>query len=143
MPSVCSCCAPAPLRVDLRVRPCVTLVALVRAGSAIRNNPGFVELRKIDAARDIASTMARSANHVFLSADTLLLNVMSQQKQDAATVYVRCCKGPGCCVPVCARAGGGGTCVNGWCLGGGERRLCCSTPVVVRVAHAHVGDDWG
>ena len=45
-----------------------------------------MELRKIDAARDIASTMARSANHVYLSADTLLLNVMSQPKlQDAAT----------------------------------------------------------
>jgi len=37
-----------------------------------------VELRKIDAARDIAATMARSANHVFLSSDTLLLNVMNK-----------------------------------------------------------------
>lgn len=55
-------------------------------GSAIRNNPGFVELRKIDAAREIAATMSRSANHVFLSADTLLLNVMSDKAMNVADV---------------------------------------------------------
>jgi len=45
-------------------------------GKAIQDNPGFVELRRIDAARDIASTMSRSANKIYLDADTLLLNVM-------------------------------------------------------------------
>lgn len=45
-----------------------------------------MELRKIDAARDIAATMARSANHVFLSADTLLLNVMDKS---TTAPYVR------------------------------------------------------
>lgn len=48
-------------------------------GSAIKNNPGFIHLRKIEAARDIAATMAQSSNHVFLSADTLLLNVMNAE----------------------------------------------------------------
>lgn len=47
-------------------------------GRSIQDNPGFVQLRKIDAAREIATTMARSANHVYLSADTLLLNVMDK-----------------------------------------------------------------
>lgn len=50
-------------------------------GSAIKNNPGFIDLRKIDAARDIASVMSRSANHVYLSADTLLLNVMNSESR--------------------------------------------------------------
>lgn len=51
-------------------------------GAAIRNNPGFVELRKIEAAKDISEVMARSANHVYLSADTLLLNVMNRERSD-------------------------------------------------------------
>jgi prohibitin 2 len=44
-------------------------------GKAIVSNPGYLELRKIESARDIAATVANSKNRVFLSADTLLLNV--------------------------------------------------------------------
>lgn len=44
-------------------------------GEAIQNNPAFLTLRKIEAARDIASTVASSANRVFLNADSLLLNL--------------------------------------------------------------------
>lgn len=44
-------------------------------GQAIANNPAFITLRKIEAAREIASTMAHSANKVMLSADNLLLNL--------------------------------------------------------------------
>lgn len=44
-------------------------------GKAIVNNPGFLELRKIENAREIASIVAQSKNRVFLEADTLLLNV--------------------------------------------------------------------
>ncbi|KAI3941983.1 hypothetical protein MKW92_010808 [Papaver armeniacum] len=46
-------------------------------GQAIANNPAFITLRKIEAAREIASTIAQSANKVFLSSDDLLLNLRS------------------------------------------------------------------
>ncbi|KAI3888765.1 hypothetical protein MKX03_013933 [Papaver bracteatum] len=46
-------------------------------GQAIANNPAFITLRKIEAAREIASTIAQSANKVFLSSDDLLLNLQS------------------------------------------------------------------
>lgn len=44
-------------------------------GQAIQQNPAFLTLRKIEAAREIAGTVAASANRVFLSADSLLLNL--------------------------------------------------------------------
>jgi len=50
-------------------------------GRAIANNPGFVELRKIDAARTVATTMSRSANRVFLDSNTLMLNLMGDLKE--------------------------------------------------------------
>ncbi|CBK20314.2 uncharacterized protein [Blastocystis hominis] len=46
-------------------------------GEAMKNYPGFIELRRIDAAKEIAATIARSNNRVYLSAESLLLNVMS------------------------------------------------------------------
>ena len=46
---------------------------------SIRENPGFVELRRLDAAKDIATTMSRSANKVYLSADSLLLNLLDSK----------------------------------------------------------------
>jgi len=45
-------------------------------GSAVRKNPGFMKLRRIDAARDIADIVANSGNKVYLNADTLLLNLL-------------------------------------------------------------------
>jgi prohibitin 2 len=44
-------------------------------GEAIQNNPSFLTLRKIEAAREIAATVAGSSNRVLLSADSLLLNL--------------------------------------------------------------------
>ena len=44
-------------------------------GNAVKNNPGFLELRKLEAAREIAKTMATSNNKVFADAESLLLNV--------------------------------------------------------------------
>lgn len=44
-------------------------------GQAIQQNPAFLTLRKIEAARDVASTISQSANRVFLNADSLLLNL--------------------------------------------------------------------
>jgi len=47
-------------------------------GQAVEDNPGFVELRRIEAAKEIAHTVARSSNNAYLSADTLMLNLMDQ-----------------------------------------------------------------
>ncbi|KAI9208339.1 prohibitin-2 [Polychytrium aggregatum] len=44
-------------------------------GESIRNKPGFLELRKIETAREIAGIVATSQNKVYVDADTLLLNV--------------------------------------------------------------------
>jgi len=41
---------------------------------AIKANKGFLELRKLEAARDIASMLGTSGNKVVLDANTLLLN---------------------------------------------------------------------
>lgn len=45
-------------------------------GTAVKKNPGFMKLRRIDAARDIADIVATSGNKVYLNADTLLLNLL-------------------------------------------------------------------
>lgn len=44
-------------------------------GQAIANNPAFITLRKIEAAREIAHVIANSANKVYLEAGDLLLNL--------------------------------------------------------------------
>lgn len=45
-------------------------------GHAVRRNPGFMKLRRIEAAKDIADIVANSGNKVYLNADTLLLNLL-------------------------------------------------------------------
>lgn len=45
-------------------------------GQAVKKNPGFMKLRRIDAARDIADIVAKSGNKVYLNADSLLLNLL-------------------------------------------------------------------
>merc|ERR1712087_904458 len=45
-------------------------------GQSVRKNPGFMKLRRIEAAKDIADIIADSGNKVYLNADTLLLNLM-------------------------------------------------------------------
>jgi prohibitin 2 len=78
--------SPAPHR-DLQVEKALQdkQSAIIRAqgeaqsalllGQAIQQNPAFITLRKIEAAREIAATIAGSANRVFLSSDSLLLNL--------------------------------------------------------------------
>ena len=44
-------------------------------GEAVKNSPGFLELRKLEAAREIAAVVAGSKNTVYADASTLLLNV--------------------------------------------------------------------
>ena len=55
-------------------------------GQAIANNPAFLALRQIEAAREISHTMAASSNKVFLDSRDLLLglqqlNVGGKQKK--------------------------------------------------------------
>lgn len=54
--------------------------AAAMVGKAIEQNPGFIQLRRIDAAKDIATTISRSSNKVYLDADSLLLNLMGDSK---------------------------------------------------------------
>lgn len=44
-------------------------------GDAIKANPGFIELRRIQVAKDISQAMARSSNRMILSSEALLLNL--------------------------------------------------------------------
>merc|ERR1712070_68044 len=49
--------------------------AASKIGDAMKENPGFLQLRRIEAAREIANVVSKSANSVFLEAGTLLLNL--------------------------------------------------------------------
>jgi len=44
-------------------------------GEAVKQNPGFLNLRRIEAARSIAGVVANSSNRVYLDSSQLLLNV--------------------------------------------------------------------
>lgn len=50
-------------------------------GLAVKKNPGFMKLRRIDAARDIADIVAKSGNKVYLNADSLLLNLVDDSDE--------------------------------------------------------------
>lgn len=51
-------------------------------GEAIKKSKGFLELRKIEAARDISRILAEGNNKVFLNSENLMLNV-TEQKDEA------------------------------------------------------------
>ena len=53
-------------------------------GNAIKGNPAFIQLRRIDAAREVASTIAQSPNKVFLNSDALMLNQLGDVKPERA-----------------------------------------------------------
>merc|ERR1712070_1144662 len=59
--------------------------AIKLIGDAMAQNPGYLQLRRIDAAREIASTISKSQNHVMLDADTLLLNLGSHSADVSGT----------------------------------------------------------
>lgn len=46
-------------------------------GEAVRANKGFLQLRRLEAARDIATLLATSGNRVMLDSQSLLLNGQS------------------------------------------------------------------
>jgi len=43
-------------------------------GLAVQKNPGYIELRQLDAAKNISNTVSQSSNRVFLDSHSLLLN---------------------------------------------------------------------
>lgn len=47
-------------------------------GLPTKNRSEYIELRRLDAAREIATLVAQSNNRVYLNADSLLLNLLSQ-----------------------------------------------------------------
>lgn len=55
-------------------------------GDAMRDNPAFIQLRRIEAAREIASTVQKSQNRVYLDADTLQLNLGAVDSVNAKPV---------------------------------------------------------
>ncbi|EUB62803.1 Prohibitin-2 [Echinococcus granulosus] len=48
-------------------------------GDALQANPGYLKLRKIKAAANIARTISQSSNRAFLNSNTLLLNLSDPQ----------------------------------------------------------------
>lgn len=55
-------------------------------GKAIQKNPGFLTLRRIDAARAISATVATSSNRVFLDSTQLLLNLEDMEPAKGALI---------------------------------------------------------
>ncbi|KAG4305713.1 hypothetical protein PORY_000623 [Pneumocystis oryctolagi] len=48
-------------------------------GEAIKKSKGFLELRRIEAAREISRILAESNNKIFLNSENLMLNVNEQK----------------------------------------------------------------
>jgi len=55
-------------------------------GESLRKNKGFLELRRLEAARDIATTLSQSQNKVMLDSQSLLLNVAGDDAKDLLNV---------------------------------------------------------
>jgi prohibitin 2 len=51
-------------------------------GAAIRDNPGFVELRRIEKAKEISNLLSRSSNRMVLSTEALLLNLVGVSEKE-------------------------------------------------------------
>merc|ERR1712039_302425 len=49
-------------------------------GDAIKANPGFIELRRIQVAKDISNLLSKSNNRMVLNTESLLLNLMGKDK---------------------------------------------------------------
>jgi len=50
-------------------------------GDAVRDNPGYIQLRRLEAARDVAGTLSKSTNKVYLDTQSLLLNVSASGRR--------------------------------------------------------------
>lgn len=58
--------------------------AATMLGKAVSENPGFLKLRKIRAAQSVARTIANSQNRVYLSGNSLMLNISDPTFDDLA-----------------------------------------------------------
>ncbi|KAH9480330.1 Prohibitin-2, subunit of the prohibitin complex (Phb1p-Phb2p) [Psilocybe cubensis] len=58
-------------------------------GEALRKNKGFLELRRLEAARDIANLLSQSQNKVMLDSQSLLLDVAGNDAQDLLKVTTK------------------------------------------------------
>lgn len=52
-------------------------------------NKAFIDLKRIDAAKEIAKSVAKSRNKVYLDADTLLLNLTGKLDENLEKIDVR------------------------------------------------------
>jgi prohibitin 2 len=50
-------------------------------GQAILKNPAFLELRKIDASKEVAQILQGSSNKVYLNADNLMINTLGMANE--------------------------------------------------------------
>jgi len=57
-------------------------------GEAMSSNPGYLKLRRIEAARKISQVIAQSQNKVYLNANNLLLNVKNTDEIDQSLTNV-------------------------------------------------------
>ena len=58
-------------------------------GNAIKNNPAFLQLRQIEASKDVANIINTSANKVYLNSGNLLINTLSHKaKEEKKTGYL-------------------------------------------------------
>lgn len=51
-------------------------------GTAIRDNPAFLQLRQIEASKEIANIIHNSTNKVFLNSGNLLINTVGQKSEE-------------------------------------------------------------
>ena len=51
-------------------------------GSAIRDNPAFLQLRQIEASKEIANIINNSTNKVYLNSSNLLINTVGQKSTE-------------------------------------------------------------
>lgn len=50
-------------------------------GEAIQQNPSFLQLRRIEASREVAKIVAKGSNRVILDSDSLMINFLGQQSK--------------------------------------------------------------
>jgi hypothetical protein len=49
---------------------------------AVEENPNFLELRKIEAAKEIARSISKGSSRVFLNSETLYMDLSPQKDDD-------------------------------------------------------------
>jgi hypothetical protein len=57
-------------------------------GKAMAKNPGYIQLRQLDAALQISATVGKSANKLYLDSESLLLNVQKVRVRACVCVHV-------------------------------------------------------